>query len=367
MIVKLAHTADNHLRDTQYSRKHRGLDFTHSFNYLVDTCISRGVDAILNSGDILDTTRPSPDALTTLKKIHAKLVQAEIPMYVISGNHDKTKPHWVSVLGSAGQKGGIICIDNETVNIKGITVRGIPYMHRDAFLKHEAEGEGADILLCHLAIVEFIDFPSKKAIELSEFPTERYKLIAAGDIHVHGKKTLSDGTVVSYPGSTEICRANEQPDKYVDLYEFNPNEGHRIESATSVSLPCRKLFYEQIQNEEEFVDLLKRLEAAKGDFPIISLRYRKEIENVSSRIRAVVDADRCIIRTLPYNDKLTLPNRGSTNSEDLLAPVEFVERFIIRGSPLFELGEALAQENTDAGKILNTYMEERLGRTELAV
>jgi len=366
MIIKLAHTADNHLRDTQYSRKHRGVDFAHSFTYMVDKCIEKKVSAILNSGDIIDTTRPSPDVLTTLKAVHKKLMAARIPLYVISGNHDKTRPHWVSILSATDHNsGGIICIDGETVNIEGVTIRGMPHMSRDMFLEQEALHDPADILLWHGAIIEFIDFPSKKALNLSELPQNRYKLIAMGDIHVHESKNLEDGTIVAYPGSTEICRVNENPKKFVDIYEIDTDNGNKINGVQAIPLPCRKLFYELILDEEQFAELLPRLEAAKGEFPIVHIRYNKHtVENVSARVRAIMDSDRCIIRTIPFSDKFSLPNRGAS-TEDLLAPVEFVERFIIRGSKLYELGESLAQKHNDAEKILNTYIEEQLGRTEL--
>lgn len=53
MSTKILHTADNHLRASQYARPDRGPDFAQALHQVVDLAIKHKVAAILNSGDIL--------------------------------------------------------------------------------------------------------------------------------------------------------------------------------------------------------------------------------------------------------------------------------------------------------------------------
>jgi len=358
MKIKILHTADNHLRASQYARPDRGLDFTQALNRVVDIAIKQKVDAILNSGDILDTTRPTARTVHDLNVLHYRLIEAGIPMYTISGNHDKTDPHWTSVIDVGHTDRGIVCVDNKQFEVKGLKVHGLPFTHNDAFLANLAELPKADILMWHGMIREFVGYPTDKALSLDDLPQGKYQMMLLGDVHVHEQKQLQDGTLVSYPGSTELCNQTEEFQKWVDIYEIPVDEPGDY-TMESVKIQTRPAYAYRITSEEAVSEVLTKLAKVKDEKPMIFVSYTPDLDNVFARLTQVADPTQAIIRTKPLPMK-SAPDPKQEATHDL-QPLDFLDKFVAVGSPMFELGELLLNPQADAVSLVDAYVERELG------
>lgn len=358
MQVKVLHTADNHLRASQYARPDRGPDFAQALHQVVDLAIAHGVQAVINSGDILDTTRPVAQTAKAMNEINHRLIRAGIPMYTISGNHDKTIPHWSTVLASDGEEAGIICVDGRHFEVGGLKINALPYSHNQAFLEAEKEMPKADILMWHGMIQEFVGYPTEKALSLADLPVGRYQAILLGDVHVHDSQTLKDGTLVAYPGATELCSAGEQTDKWCDLYTF----GSKLE-VQELPIKTRPVLTFRVSDEDSVAEVLTRIKECAVDNPLIFVSHAQDVEQVFSRLCQVVDPTKAILRTRAFK-KVSGPAAPSDQRVDL-KPQDFLSEFIPPTDPVFELGELLLGEACDAQTTVDQYVERELGEVIL--
>ncbi len=85
--MKLLHIADIHLgrRMEEYSLYE---DQQHIMKQITEICLEQSVDAVLMAGDIYDRSVPSTEAVGLLEEFLVTLSEKNIPVYLISGNHD---------------------------------------------------------------------------------------------------------------------------------------------------------------------------------------------------------------------------------------------------------------------------------------
>ena len=86
--MKFLHTSDWHV-----GRTLNGWSLLEeqewAFQQIVDLAISEKVDGVIISGDLYDRAVPPVDAIKLFNKTLARLVlEEQIPVYAISGNHD---------------------------------------------------------------------------------------------------------------------------------------------------------------------------------------------------------------------------------------------------------------------------------------
>lgn len=85
--MKILHTSDWHIGRTFHQTS--TLDaLSQVFDALIDAVATRGVDVVLASGDIFDSTTPSAEAVKLLDSILIRLNQAGAKVVMTSGNHD---------------------------------------------------------------------------------------------------------------------------------------------------------------------------------------------------------------------------------------------------------------------------------------
>ena len=88
--MRFLHTADWHL-GRQIRGKSRAAEFEAVLAEIVEIAVAERVDALLVAGDIWDTASPSPDADRLLFDALRALIQHDIDVVLVAGNHDSPR------------------------------------------------------------------------------------------------------------------------------------------------------------------------------------------------------------------------------------------------------------------------------------
>ncbi|MFH1337104.1 MAG: exonuclease SbcCD subunit D [Candidatus Zixiibacteriota bacterium] len=96
--MRFIHISDTHLGASGFSRKlspsgynQREEDICNSFQVAVDRIISLKPDFVLHSGDLFHSVRPTNRIINFAIRQILRIVNLQIPMVIISGNHDTPK------------------------------------------------------------------------------------------------------------------------------------------------------------------------------------------------------------------------------------------------------------------------------------
>lgn len=334
-MIKIAHIADVHLRDRQYSCRTRGRDFANALEEAVKTAIKNNADAIICAGDLLDTARPSAATISgELTRIDRILIDAGIPMFVISGNHDLAEFPWMRVFDPREDKtAGIVCADNKKKSVhkndEFVSILCLPFMSTEDMkqtLDSVRESQTTyDIITWHGAISEFVGYPNPNNLDMDYF-AGTCRLVAMGDQHIHRllEKEYNDSTLtVAYPGSTELCDESEDPIKKMYMYSWEAHELVNIESIPFETRPVQRFV---LKTELDVEDAITKILPNS----LVFVKYNRKIANVIPRLNTVLTSDN-ILRpaALPDSEKRSM--RDIQKTRQLLAsPREFVDKAIER-------------------------------------
>lgn len=374
--VKFIHTADWHVRDTQYGRGFRGEDFRIAIRQIVRIAESEKVDFIINGGDTLHINRPSGSMLDFLFEIDAELKRIGIPMYVVTGNHDAANPSFLTFPGYRRESGGtgIVCIDDQVVTHGDLVVAGFPARPWQE-VKEIMDGwdKPADIVCWHGAVDAFVPFPMESAWTFGEMPEGKCKAYLLGDIHLRARKRLPGGTLVSYPGPPELCDRGEPADKYVDIYELEPGWRDKPfpEPSREWQLETRPVLFLRVDDaadaDKAVVKIQQEVLKCRGRIPMVFMSYNRMVKDVIGRILNLIDRSKTIFRfrILGNNSGYRYGNTepvdmsgGRKNVRpDLMATVDEV---VPPGTPLNPLAKELADPLKDTRQSLSAWIDEQL-------
>ena len=97
MSLRFIHFSDTHLgfSDLDLADKDgnniRENDVYKSFSNIIDIIIERKPDFVVHAGDIFHRSSPTNKALIVAAQQLSRLSQANIPFYMVAGNHDYPK------------------------------------------------------------------------------------------------------------------------------------------------------------------------------------------------------------------------------------------------------------------------------------
>ncbi len=220
--MRIVHVADTHLGYSAYRRvcdddcafkglNQREVDTYLSFQAFVDRVLELRPDAVLHSGDLFDTVRPSNRALAFALEQLVRLSEADIPVVIIAGNHSTPR---IRETGSAFRlfehlpnihpvyKGAY-----ERITIGDLTVHAVPHADGEAFKGMLPSltrcGETSyEIGMLHAGVVGFKEFRMNEFNEQivdSCYLRDDLDYIAMG--HYHGNQDVAANT--AYSGSIE--------------------------------------------------------------------------------------------------------------------------------------------------------------------
>ncbi|MDF0591470.1 metallophosphoesterase family protein [Candidatus Methanocrinis natronophilus] len=237
--MKIVHMADSHLGFSAYGRVDRwGRNLREEmvyqgFSKTVDKIIDLAPDAVVHAGDVFHHVRPRIRPLYVFQQNLERLVEAGIPVVIISGNHDAPKSY-ASLSPFTlfeGMEGVHIAhhYRYEPFEVGETTFHTIPFClgpedYLEEFRKmQEGRAEtsgGKDVLVMHGLVEALWDRRLRTVGEhqLKEsFLKSDFSYIALG--HYHGQAQVAKNGW--YSGSVEYFRFNEAKDEkgflYVDL------------------------------------------------------------------------------------------------------------------------------------------------------
>ncbi|MEZ0324245.1 MAG: exonuclease SbcCD subunit D [Hydrogenothermaceae bacterium] len=278
--MKFIHLSDTHLGYQHLGLEERKRDFFNAFNYVIEYALDENVDFIIHTGDFFHSSRPSNETLLEGITLLKKLQNKKIPIYTISGNHDRGSGARDRSPLEILKELGLRVVDNHFETFKDINIFGLRHMHivnlRGVDLKkilqefyEKADKRLFNILMLHLEFQPI--FPSGISFE-SSIP-EVFNYIGIG--HYHQKQdpfTFKDSLVV-YPGSTEYTQFNEKDYSEKGFYLVEVENPKSIKY-NFIPIPTRKFFTYRFRDEEleAIIDSISHIDFSDNKKPVLILK-----------------------------------------------------------------------------------------------
>ncbi|MGD0172131.1 MAG: metallophosphoesterase [Halobacteriota archaeon] len=212
------HVSDTHLGYRQYGLSERLNDWSSATRECIDYAIHNRVDCVVHSGDLFNSNKVDHTSLIHAIEMLRALKDADIPFFVIDGNHDRRKGSQTHTaldvlqrldlchyLAPAGRT-----LEGAIGQVNGTWIVGLGY--HGAYLRsklrdfYEQMPEGHNVVLLHAGITQYAEggHPEIAPPELAVLrPKTAY--LALG--HYHNKFRLDDW--IFNPGSPEYYRFSD--------------------------------------------------------------------------------------------------------------------------------------------------------------
>ncbi len=128
--IHFAHTADWHLGRQPYHHPALYQDFFRSANFCIEQIVQEQPQFVIHSGDLFQKANPEPGVRMEAHDLLQKLQEANIPLYIIRGNHDASPAYseraYGTILDEFDKLGFFQYIKDEAIEIgKNIQFYGI--------------------------------------------------------------------------------------------------------------------------------------------------------------------------------------------------------------------------------------------------
>jgi len=230
--MKILHISDSHLgyaayrKSTKEGINQREIDVYRAFEQFVKYAIDKKPDLILHTGDLFDSVRPNNRAITFAIKQMVKISKENIPVVIISGNHEHPKlketGHIFSIFDHIDN---IYLVYDEKyekkifkINGEEITIHAIPQCNNKITFEKELKkmipdkNNDYNIFIAHGSVTGIKDFTMNEFNELiipTKILNRNFDYIGLGHYHRYTKL----GKNAYYSGATEnltFAEANEK-------------------------------------------------------------------------------------------------------------------------------------------------------------
>ena len=292
MPLTVLHTSDSHLDvpaikfgSRRYERKN---DFLKSFDTVIRYALEKKPDLFLHSGDLFDGLNPRNPVRAHVMEAFRKLHEKQIPICIISGNHDvpRSRRHGVAPLLEYKKAGFIHFfqawdeIQSETLSLQGLEVEvsGISFNptiapSEDPLMNLSIPGKGdVTILLAHYNVEGLRGtFPYEPDIMLRSIP-KNLTYMAAGHNHEFQKQKVGNTTICT-PGSTEhVSFAEETQKKGFVWLEMDTDGVHTLKQVPVDTRPMQTLEIMIPKDADINQMLIKEINRLRN--PQLILRFR---------------------------------------------------------------------------------------------
>jgi len=284
-------TSDNHIGFRQYGLLERENDIEKAFHNILKLAAEVSADAVTVSGDLLHSTRPTSKTMDFISYMHDILKEAGIPCLVISGNHDKSDPHWIKILDTQSTlKGGFKLIDDQKVDIGNISIYGQPFVSKKEWAEKKKSIPEVDILLMHQSFAEWAFANPETSFYPKDLKGLKVDTILMGDTHVTGQLGIDNDTITLIsPGSSEMISSAE-PTAKNGILVHKDDDGSFVRN--KLPLRTRPIVKGLVENEDDVEgiigviahDILSEADNTY-DYPLVYIDYAPEVAYVVDRIR----------------------------------------------------------------------------------
>lgn len=220
LTVLLAHVSDIHLGRRQYGLEARAKDYEKAFMRVVDKLVElkkeKDLEAVLVTGDVFDSPRPTPSMYMAAIEGFAKLRDSGLKVFAIRGNHDASPLNPVdNPLKVLSNTGMLTLLDDGYKDLGDVRVVGIGCRPGDRGrevvekVKGMSKGKQTVVMLHQYVRNTPYRYPMPDldyfTIDDRELPDEPY--YALGHIHEHGLR--HPRLRAAYAGSLEIWDSSE--------------------------------------------------------------------------------------------------------------------------------------------------------------
>ncbi|MDO4679698.1 MAG: DNA repair exonuclease [Aerococcus sp.] len=244
-MIRFIHAADLHLGrpmhqlqvfDKQLQQTLKN-SLANSFNRLIDTAINEQVDCVLFSGDIYDSPTGALAEQFRFKGGMERLAAANIPAYVLFGNHDYQNIHAhhidlpdnVTVFPEDVKTVTLKTASNETVALSGFSY-GTQWIKTNPLDQYPNKRMSADYHIGLLHGAEKTGNPADDRyapFDAKQMQSLGYDYWALGHIHRH--HAVHDDPRIWYPGNIQGMRANEAGPKGGLFVTLQPGQMPQVE------------------------------------------------------------------------------------------------------------------------------------------
>jgi DNA repair exonuclease SbcCD nuclease subunit len=239
--MKIIHLADSHLGFSSYSRldehgRNRIEEMVYSgFDQAVEKIIELRPDAVVHAGDVFHHVRPKIKPLVVFQRGLMRLMKEDIPVIIISGNHDAPKSFSsTSPFRLFEDLQGVHMAQRyryERIEVGDHYFHCIPFClePQDYLTEFEKiKRSGRDVLVMH-GLVESLQNKKMRSVgehELKDsFLKSDFDYIALG--HFHGQAQISQNAW--YSGSLEYFNFGEaQDEKGMLLVDLESGKAERV-------------------------------------------------------------------------------------------------------------------------------------------
>jgi DNA repair protein SbcD/Mre11 len=406
--MKILHLSDIHMGsgfvhgriDPETGQNTRLQDFVKSLSRSIDRALSEPVDLVLFGGDAFPDATPAPYIQQAFAAQFYRLVDANIPVVLLVGNHDQHAQGQggasLSIYRSLGVPGTIVgdSIGTHTINTRSgdIQIVTLPWINRSTLLTREIadnlsilevnqllldklqprlEGEIRQlnpelptILLAHL-MADNATLGAEKllavgrgfTIPLAFLTRPCFDYVALGHVHRHQNLNQTNDPAVVYPGSIErVDFSEEKEDKGYVLVSILPKSvaGKQTQEPSTTK---------KFTTTWEFCTLPVRtfrtikIDVSKSEDPqtaILQAIDRVEIDDVVVRLIYQLSPDRVeLINTAAIHEALSTAHHYTIQAE-LISQ--------LRKPRLPELGCSVG----DPMVALSTYLDNRPDLKDIA-
>jgi exonuclease SbcD len=275
-------------------------DICNAFASAVDQIVELKADFVLHTGDLFHTVRPTNRIINFAIRQILRITDLDIPVVIISGNHDTPKQRSVGSVFSFFEVLSpllhpVYRNQYERIELNGGIIHGIPHCLDQKDLKRElarikisggrwtmdgGRNSAFNILMLHGVVAGIPEFSMGELAE-QEIPASYLKMpfdyVALGHYHRHCQVEPR----VCYAGSTERLSMSEmrQEKGFVEVdLESEEIKFHRVPTRDMIELP--EIDAGRLDQEQVLVKIEKRIETTDIIEKIVRLKVTDIPEDV---------------------------------------------------------------------------------------
>lgn len=249
----------------------RLLDFSNTFNGIVDKCVKIGVKTVVLTGDIFETRHPTSAQLDAFSRCITRAVSKKLKFIIVVGNHDQQRTistTTLDVFKSLKLDGVHVYSDMGTYDIvdeddTAIKLFLMPYRDKRmvgadtnsdaidvireklATLRNDSDAD-MNIVVGHYMVnsesdVFDIDSMSVNELRLPKDMFYNFDATVMGHVHQHG--VISKKRVIIYSGSMEKVNYGEKLHKKVSIV-LNTKNIKKVETINNNVRPLHEMVFD---------------------------------------------------------------------------------------------------------------------------